>query len=75
MKAILTKYIGPTDFRGARIKAWDMDGNSVTVSYPYEMNQEERHRFAANALRLKMKWHADIVGGAIKGGYAFVFVK
>jgi len=38
MKAIETKYVGPTDTRGAQIIASDMDG----VSYPHELSGEER---------------------------------
>jgi len=76
MKAILTKYLSPTNFRGARIKAWDEDGNSVTVSYPHELSGEECHKVAANALCDKMKWPGKetLTGGGVKGGYVFVFV-
>ena len=31
MKAIETRYIGPTDYKGARIKADDGDGNTTTT--------------------------------------------
>lgn len=34
MKAITTKYHGPTDKRGARISATDGDGNRASVAYP-----------------------------------------
>jgi len=35
MTAIQTKYIGPTDHKGARIKAWSVGGRSVTIGYPH----------------------------------------
>ena len=73
MRAIQTKYLGPSNFRGARIKAFDCDGNSVTIPYPYELSGEDVHRKAAEALRDKMRWSGELIGGSIKSGYVFVF--
>jgi len=74
-KAIVTKFIGPTTHRGARIKAFDLDGNSVTVPYKYEGGTETEHRHAAVKLCTKMGWPKceTLVGGAIRKGYAFVW--
>jgi len=76
MKAIMTKYHGPTDTRGARISARDCDGNRVTISYPYQLSGEAVHLSAAEALVAKMGWgpEGQLVGGGWKDGYAFVFV-
>lgn len=52
---IRTKYLGPTDTRGARIKAWS-GATSVTIPYPYELNTEDAHTEAASKL-------ADILHG------------
>ena len=73
MKAIVTKYHGPTNFKGARITASDEDGNRVTIPYPYELSGEAVHRKAAEALCSKMKWTGKLVAGGIKNGYVFVF--
>ena len=73
MKAITTRYRGPTNTRGARIIASDMDGNRATISYPYELSGEAVHRKAAEALCAKMGWAGSLEGGAINGGYVFVF--
>jgi hypothetical protein len=73
MKAIQTKYIGPTNFRGSRIKASDGDKNSITISYPHELSGEDVHRKAAEALRDKMGWTGNLTGGGLKNGYVFVF--
>ena len=73
MKAITTKYKGPTDTRGSRIYASDADGNRVSIPYPYELSGEAVHLEAAKALCRKMSWPADLLGGAVKGGYTFVF--
>lgn len=74
MKAITTKYHGPTETRGARISARDMDGNRVFIPYPHELSGEAVHLEAARALCRKMHWTGDLAGGATKHGYVFVFV-
>jgi hypothetical protein len=73
MKAINTKYKGPTSTRGSRIIASDEDGNKVTTSYPYELSGEDCHRKAADALCAKMGWTGELIGGSLKNGYVFVF--
>jgi hypothetical protein len=75
MKAILTKYLGPSNCRGARIAAFDSDGNRVVISYPHELTGEEVHRAGADALCKKMGWSGKLVGGSLKYGYAFVFLE
>lgn len=77
MKAIRTKYLCPTDYRGARIKASEPDGQSVTIPYPYELSGEDAHRVAAKALRDRMGWSGTLAGGYVGTRdvrYAFVFV-
>lgn len=74
MIAIQTKYLGPTNNRGARIKAWTETGHSVTVSYPHEKRQgAEAHSVAALALARKLGWHGTLVSGATDHGYVFVW--
>jgi hypothetical protein len=73
MKAIFTKYVGPTNYKGSRIIASDEDGNKVTISYPYELSGEAVHRKAADALCSKMGWTGNLTGGSSKRGYVFVF--
>ena len=75
MKAIKTKYKGPTDTRGSRIIASDGDGNRITISYPYELSGEAVHRKAAEALCDKMGWTGkkSLVSGSLKNGYVFTF--
>ena len=73
MKAIVTKYHGPTNTRGARVSASDEDGNRVSISYPYELSGEAVHRAACDVLCQKMSWSGELVGGSLKTGYAFVW--
>ena len=75
MKAIRTRYKGPTDYRGSRIIASDEDGNRITISYDDALNSEEAHRQGAEALCNKMDWEGDMVSGSLKDGYVFVFLK
>ena len=44
----MTRYLGPTNHRGSRIKASDGDGNTVTV--PYDHAARNPHAVAAVAL-------------------------
>lgn len=76
MKAIKTRYVGPTNTRDARIIASDSDGNRVSIGYPYELPMGvECHRKAAEALCEKMQWPGTLVGGSTKRGYCFVFTE
>ena len=51
---IFTKYLPPTDTRGARITAKFSFGlEKVTIPFPYELDHDERHEAAAKALILK----------------------
>lgn len=84
-QAIETKYLGPTNNRGGRIKAECWGGN-VTIPYPHELDTAEAHKAAAQALIDKMSglarkyggtsiWETGrwVQGGNAKGtGYLFV---
>lgn len=75
MIAILTKYMGPTNCRGSRIKAYTSNpGQSVTIGYDHALDSEEAHRKAAQVLMDKMGWPNELVSGGIAGGYAFVML-
>lgn len=71
-KAILTKYIGPTDFKGSRIKA-SCFGGSLTVRYASELSLDQNHALAAEKLLKKMGWDFETVAGVLPSGeYCFV---
>ncbi len=46
MQAIQTKYLPPTDTKGARIKA-TCERGTRTIPYPYELSGDSVHREAA----------------------------
>ena len=73
MKAIEVKYIGPSGVRGSRIKAYDSDGNQVTLSYDDGLNHDANARAAAEALCKKMNWSGRLVMGSTNRGEVFVF--
>jgi hypothetical protein len=77
MNAIQTRYFGPTNTRGARIKATCETG-SITISYPHELSGMACHALAANALVNKLGWtdshYGELLGGQLKNNdYVFVF--
>jgi len=55
MQAIITKYLGPTNVRGSRIKATCAAG-SLTVSYDDALGSDGNHRAVAEALCVKLGW-------------------
>ncbi len=73
MKAIETRYVGPTNTRGSRIIASDGDGNRVTIGYPHELSGMAVHQSAAIALAHKMNWTGRLIGGSTNHGYVFVW--
>jgi hypothetical protein len=74
-QAIATKYLGPTDTRGARIKA-SCEAGSVTVAWDHGLNVDQNHAAAATSLASKLGWDdSPMAGGALPGmGYAFVCI-
>lgn len=56
MQAIETRYLGPTNTRGARIKATSASGISRTVPYDHAENSEGAHWQAAKALAESLGW-------------------
>lgn len=69
---IVTKYLGPTNTKGSRVKATAGGGASVLLSWDYELNEADNHAAAAIAL-IEKRWGypSDTVtlrGGACHGG-------
>ena len=49
MQAISTRYLGPTNTLGSRIKA-SCERGSITIPYPYDLSGDEVHREAVRQL-------------------------
>jgi lysyl-tRNA synthetase class I len=72
---IRTKYLGPTNYRGGRVKASTITGKSVTVDWDHGANVEANHTRAAIELAKRMEWPGRWVGlSNDSGGYAFTSV-
>ena len=56
MQAIITKYLGPTNFRGSRVKASAQAG-SVTIPWDDAKDSANNHIAAALALIRKYGWN------------------
>jgi len=73
-QAIETKYLGPTDFRGTRIKATAQAG-SVTVSWDHALDVNDNHAKAAEALARKYGWTGTWVAGGLANERGNVYVQ
>jgi hypothetical protein len=78
MQAIITKYYGPTNHRGASVKAICESG-SITMEWDSSLDSEENHFIAALALQEKLGWtgghYGKLVGaGMPRCGYCWVMV-
>ena len=54
-QAIKTKYIGPTNSKGSRVKA-TCDAGSITINWQDALNTERNHAAARDALCVKLGW-------------------
>ena len=70
-QAIQTKYFGPANVRGSRVKA-TCDAGSITLNWDYRLNPSANHRTAAFALANKLGWTGRWIGGGIASNYVFV---
>lgn len=74
-QAIETKFVGPTNSHGGKIKA-EAFGTYILRHRDHSLNTEQDHYNVAFELLQKHgndKW-ADLVGGTTKNGYVFVLV-
>lgn len=76
MIAIQTKYLGATNCKGSRIKAFTSNGHSCTIPYDYGLSDEKLHFKAVQAMVKKhgLDWNISTMNyGGVKGGYVFTF--
>ncbi len=72
MTTIITRYVGPTNRRGARIIADAGMKRRVSVSFDYAARNP--HQVAALALCAKFDWKGTLVEGGMEHGRAYVFL-
>lgn len=73
MQAIQTRYLGPTNYRGARVSA-QCDAGRAVVPWNHALNVEQNHAAACAALVARLGWPGTWISGALPGsaGYAHV---
>jgi hypothetical protein len=72
LQAIVTKYLGPTNVRGSRIKA-TAAARSLTVHRDDSLGIEENHARAAQQLAELLEWRGKWVMGGTPDGRGYVF--
>lgn len=72
-QAITTKYLGPTNYNGSRIKA-KCYGGSITIPLDYSLDTDQAHAKAAKALAEKMGWGGHWFEGGTADGTGNVYV-
>jgi hypothetical protein len=73
---IETKFLSPTNTKGARVKAFTCNGHSATVPFDYSLNTLDAHFAAVIALKKKLKtdWNIERMSfGGTKQGFFFCF--
>jgi len=73
MKGVITQYIGATNKREARIKAFT-DKQKLIISYPDELNCDKAHRLAAELLCKQQGWDVRLHQGSHPNGKGYLFV-
>ena len=76
MQTILTKYLGPTNTKGSRIKAMTSGPKPVSIihDWQYALGNEENYRQAAHTLAKKLGWRGKWIGHGAPAPYESVFV-
>jgi hypothetical protein len=72
-QAIVTKYFGPTNHRGSRVRATAHSG-SLMMIWDDSLSSDANHDRAARQLADKFNWRGDLIAGGLPGGDANVYV-
>jgi hypothetical protein len=70
-QAIATKYFGPGNVRGSRVKA-SCDAKSIWHEWDSALNPDGNHIAAAQKLASSLEWNGVWNGGCMANGYVFV---
>lgn len=73
MQTIITKYLGPTNHKGSRIVARNSgNGKRITLSYNHALSSDQNHMEAARALKDRLGWTDDLLGGHTEPGMVWI---
>ncbi len=67
MQAIQTKYIAPSNNKGARIQAISY-AKTIVLPYAYELDNEANHKLVCMTLMEVLGWEFAINTGQLKDG-------
>lgn len=71
-QAIQTKFLPPTNTRGARVSA-RADAGRIVIAWDHALGVYANHNAAAVALARRYGWPEDMDGGSLPGaGFAFI---
>lgn len=75
MQSIETKFIGQTNTKPSRIKAFTRSDKpvSITVSKSFDLDDDQNHDRAAMLLCKKLNWSGPLMKGATQTGNVYVF--
>lgn len=75
-QAIHTRYFGPTNTRGSRVKAYsEAFPRGISVPWDYALNSEENHMAAAKNFATVKGWDGVWVAGGAADGKGNVYVR
>ncbi len=72
-QAIVTKWLGPTNHKGARVRATAQAG-TVVVDWDHAEGVDANHSWAALELMRKLGWAGRLVGGEVPDGTGNAYV-
>jgi len=73
MQAIITKFYGPTNSTGSRIKA-KCAAKSIWFAYDFSLGANENHAAAARELAASLHWTGSWVAGECPNGTGNCYV-
>lgn len=71
-QAIITKYLGPTNHRGGRVRAQAAGGAYLVQAWDYGRNQDGNHDDAAKELAIQLGWRGVWLRGDLADGAVYV---
>lgn len=74
MQAVFTKFLGPTTYRGARIRVTTGGGITKIIPCDDRKGHLENHRLAVLKVLKELDWTGKWVAGDLKTGFAYVRV-
>ena len=69
-RSISTAYLGPTNYRGARVRVWAGDDRrrGITLAWDYALDSERNQIRAVAAMIARLGWHGAWTIGGLEPG-------